>query len=81
MMVQPIIPKRRKSFALVGQIPVKIINAIAMGKPIISTNISDILKVLKGCGWIIEPNDPNNLAEMIKSVLSIIRKRWIGKGV
>ncbi len=52
-----------------------------MGKPIISTNISDILKVLKGCGWIIEPNDPNNLAEMIKSVLSIIRKRWIGKGV
>jgi glycosyltransferase involved in cell wall biosynthesis len=39
-----------------------------MAKPIIATNISDIPEILDGCGWITEPENPRQLAEIIKYV-------------
>jgi len=51
-----------------GQLPAKIFYAIAMAKPIIATNVSDIPEILDGCGWIVEPENPKQLAKTIKYV-------------
>jgi len=41
---------------------------MAMAKPIIATNVSDISEILNGCGWIIETENPRQLAETIQYV-------------
>lgn len=62
-----VIPQRRKP-ASYGQIPAKIFDAMAMAKPIVSTNIPGIKEILKDCGWIVEPEKIDNLAIAIKYV-------------
>jgi glycosyltransferase involved in cell wall biosynthesis len=52
-----------------AQIPGKIYEAMAMAKPIIATNVSDLPKILDGCGLIIEPGDVNALSEKIGYIL------------
>jgi glycosyltransferase involved in cell wall biosynthesis len=49
-------------------VPAKIFDAMAMAKPIIATNVSDIPEILDSCGWIVEPENPRQLAETIKYV-------------
>jgi len=39
---------------------------MAMAKPIISTNVSDIPEILDGVGWVVEPENPKQLAETIQ---------------
>ena len=53
-----------------GQIPAKIFDAMAMAKPIIATNVSDLPQILKGCGIVVEPEDVSGLAEKISWVFS-----------
>ena len=62
------IPQRKK-FATVGQMPVKVIDAMAMAKPIIATDVCDLPKVLDECGWIVEPENAMELAKAIEYVL------------
>jgi len=64
-----VVPQRRNS-ATIGQIPAKVFDAMAMAKPIIATNVSDLPEILEGCGWIVEPENPEKLAEAIQNVLS-----------
>ncbi|MBA7487172.1 D-inositol-3-phosphate glycosyltransferase [subsurface metagenome] len=53
-----------------AQVPGKIFEAMAMAKPIISTNVSDIPLILSnGCGMIVGPNNPKQLAEKIQYLL------------
>jgi glycosyltransferase involved in cell wall biosynthesis len=63
-----VIPQRHSS-ASVGQIPAKVFDSMAMAKPTISTNISDLPNILSGCGWIVEPEKPHQLAHTIQYVL------------
>ena len=63
-----VIPQRR-NFATMGQMPAKVFDAMAMAKPIIASNISDLPEILDGCGWIVEPENPEQLAEKIQYVL------------
>ncbi len=63
-----VIPQRNTP-STVGQIPAKLIDAMAMAKPIIATNVSDMPKILDGCGIIVEPNDVEALAERIAFLL------------
>ena len=63
-----VIPQK-KNFATVGQVPAKVFDAMAMAKPIIATNVSDLPEILDGCGWIIEPENPEKLAKTIEYVL------------
>jgi len=51
------------------QIPAKIFDAMSMAKPIIATKVSDLSNILEGCGYLIEPSRPQDLAERIKYVL------------
>lgn len=62
-----VIPQRKRSSSY-GQVPAKIFDAMAMAKPIISTDIPDISEILDGCGWIVEPENPKKLAEAIQYV-------------
>lgn len=64
-----VIPQRR-NFATIGQLPAKVVDAIAMAKPIITTNVSDPPEILDGCGWIVEPENTEQLAETIQYVLN-----------
>ena len=63
-----IVPQRMRSSAF-GQVPAKIFDAMAMGKPIVATNVCDIPYILGDCGWIVKPENPKELAETIRYVL------------
>jgi glycosyltransferase involved in cell wall biosynthesis len=62
-----VIPQRDRA-ASYAQVPAKIFDAMAMAKPIIATNVSDIPAILDGCGWIVEPENPRQLAKAIQYV-------------
>lgn len=64
-----VIPQRR-NFATIGQTPAKVFDAMAMAKPIIATNVGDLPEILEGCGWIVKPENPEELAEEIQYVLA-----------
>ena len=60
---------QRKNFATMGQMPAKVFDAMAMAKPIIVSNISDLPETLDGCGWIVKPENKEQLAETIQYML------------
>ena len=64
-----IVIPQKKSFSAIGQVPAKVFDAMAMAKPIIATKVSDLPEILKGCGWIVEPENPDMLAKTIEYVL------------
>ncbi|MHA1839041.1 MAG: glycosyltransferase, partial [Candidatus Ranarchaeia archaeon] len=66
-----VIPQE-KNFATIGQVPAKLFDAMAMAKPIISTPVSDIPKILKNCGWIVEPGNIVQLSKTIQDILGNI---------
>jgi glycosyltransferase involved in cell wall biosynthesis len=65
-----IVIPQRKSYSTIGQIPAKVFDAMAMAKPIIATDVSDLHEILKGCGLIVEPNNPLKLSEAIDYLIS-----------
>lgn len=52
-----------------AQVPAKLFDAMAMAKPIISTDISDMPEILKDCGFIAEPDNPKDVADRIEFIL------------
>jgi|APSaa5957512535_1039671.scaffolds.fasta_scaffold59090_2 glycosyltransferase involved in cell wall biosynthesis len=65
-----VLPQRKTLFAK-AQVPAKVFEAMAMGKPIISTSISDLPEILDRCGIVIEPNlDTTNLENQIKILVN-----------
>jgi glycosyltransferase involved in cell wall biosynthesis len=64
-----VIPQKR-NVASLGQMPAKVFDAMAMAKPIVATNVNDLSKVLLNCGWIVEPNDLNQLSTTIRYILN-----------
>ncbi len=64
-----IIPQRH-SMATIGQMPAKIYDAMAMAKPIVSTNVSDIPETLADCGYIVEPGNVDLLAQAVDAIFS-----------
>ncbi|MGD9874739.1 MAG: glycosyltransferase [Kiritimatiellia bacterium] len=52
-----------------SQMPCKVFEAMAMAKPIIATNVSDLPRILEGCGLIVPPNDAHGLSGMMQYVL------------
>lgn len=49
-----------------GQMPAKVFDAMALARPIVATAVSDLPSVLDGCGWIVEPGSPEQLAQAIR---------------
>jgi len=63
------IPQRLTSDSI-GQIPARLFDAMAMGKPIIATRVSDIPEVLGGCGYLVDPNEPSQLADAVLHIMN-----------
>lgn len=62
------IPQRRGPDT-VGQVPAKLFDAMALGRPIVSTRVSMIPEILDGCGLLVEPGDPEALSQAIAFLL------------
>ncbi|MDB5100588.1 MAG: hypothetical protein JWM80_5009 [Cyanobacteria bacterium RYN_339] len=52
-----------------GQMPMKMYEAMAMGLPVVSTQMSDIPHLLSGCGLVTPPGDLGQLADAIALML------------
>lgn len=59
-----VLPQRLGPYSA-GQLPNKLFEALAMGKPVISTRVSDIPQILEGCGLVVAPNDVDGLVGAI----------------
>lgn len=49
----------------VGQVPAKIFDAMALARPVVSTRVSMIPEILEGCGVLVEPGAPAELARTL----------------
>jgi glycosyltransferase involved in cell wall biosynthesis len=63
------IPQRLERGSL-AQVPAKLFDAMALGRPIVSTRVSMIPEILDGCGLVVEPGDPEALALALASLLN-----------
>jgi glycosyltransferase involved in cell wall biosynthesis len=63
-----VIVPQRASLTAQAQFPIKLTDGMAMAKPIISTRVGDIPKILAGVGYLVEPNSPEQIADQIKWV-------------
>jgi glycosyltransferase involved in cell wall biosynthesis len=63
-----VIPQRDTSVAC-AQFPMKLTDAMAMAKPILTTTVGDIPEILDGTGYMVEPSSPEELAEMLAHIL------------
>src|SRR2546430_10699219 len=48
-----------------GQVPAKLFDAMALGRPIVSTRVSMIPEILEGCGLLVEAGDVSALGAAI----------------
>ncbi len=62
------VPQRATTDTL-AQVPAKLIDAMALGRPIVSTRVSMIPEMLEGCGRVVEPGDVAALADAIAALL------------
>jgi glycosyltransferase involved in cell wall biosynthesis len=62
------VPQRATSDT-VGQVPAKLFDAMALGRPIVSTSVSMIPEILEGCGVVVAPGDVSALAAAIRRLL------------
>lgn len=64
-----VVPQRDTTIAR-AQFPMKLTDAMAMAKPIISTTVGDIPEILGETGYIIEPSNPEQLSQMLTEILN-----------
>jgi glycosyltransferase involved in cell wall biosynthesis len=60
---------QRATTDTIGQVPAKIFDAMALGRPIVSTAVSMIPEILAGCGVLVPPDNVVALATALRRVL------------
>jgi glycosyltransferase involved in cell wall biosynthesis len=60
-----VVPQRKHPTAN-AQFPIKLTDAMAMAKPILSTRVGDIPEILGDAGYLVDPNSPEQIATQIK---------------
>ena len=63
-----VVPQRESSDTR-GQVPAKLFDAMALGRPVVSTRVSMIPEILDGCGLLVEPGDVDALSAAIARLL------------
>ena len=53
-----------------SQMPCKVFEAMAMGKPIVASAVSDLPEVLDGCGHLVAPGSPDAAAHALATVFA-----------
>ena len=61
---------QRATTDTVGQVPAKLVDAMAMARPIVATSVSMIPEMLDDCGVVVPPSDPPALAKAIGEMLA-----------
>jgi glycosyltransferase involved in cell wall biosynthesis len=64
-----VVVPQRESTDTRGQVPAKLFDAMALGRPIVSTRVSMIPEILEGCGVLVAPGDVAGLAGAIGRLL------------
>lgn len=70
-----VLPQRKTIYAM-AQIPGKVFEAMAMGKPIVATRVSDLHEILQGCGLLVRTG---NVAELADNILFLLQNEDIAK--
>jgi glycosyltransferase involved in cell wall biosynthesis len=65
-----VLPQTRREPKSLGYIPCKMYEAMAMGIPVISSDLCDIPEILEGCGYVVPADDPAALQARIEHVLT-----------
>jgi len=55
---------------VISDVPISILESMALGKPVISTSVGCIPELLSGRGLVVEPNNPEKLANAMMRLLS-----------
>ena len=63
------VPQRATTDTL-AQVPAKLVDAMALARPVVSTAVSMIPEMLAGCGRVVAPGDVAALAEAIRDLLA-----------
>lgn len=53
-----------------GQLPAKLFDAMALGKPVLATKVGDIPKILEGVGVVTEPGCPQEIHEKLSTLIN-----------
>ncbi|MEM7793532.1 MAG: glycosyltransferase family 4 protein [Cyanobacteria bacterium P01_C01_bin.118] len=64
-----VVPQRDTPTAK-AQFPIKLTDGMAMAKPILSTRVGDIPKILGDTGYLVDPSAPTALATMIDTIFN-----------
>ena len=64
-----VVPQRNTPTAR-AQFPIKLTDGMAMAKPILSTTVGDIPKILGDTGYLVEPHAPDQLVTMLQTILN-----------
>jgi len=82
-----VVPQRDTSIAR-AQFPMKLTDAMSMGKPIITTTVGDIPEILGDTGYLVQPSNPGQLAKALQDILEdpqaaleqgkLARERFLG---
>jgi len=51
-----------------GQIPAKVFDALAMGRPVVASRVNDLGRILDGCGVVVPPGDVAALARALDAL-------------
>jgi glycosyltransferase involved in cell wall biosynthesis len=61
-----VVVPQRDTPAAKAQFPLKLTDAMAMGKPILSTRVGDIPEILGDTGYLVDASSPEQIADKIK---------------
>lgn len=62
-----VVPQRDTIIAR-AQFPLKLTDGMAMAKPVLSTKVGDIPEILGGTGYLVDPEQPEQIAETIELI-------------
>lgn len=61
------VPQKQRE-AAEYQFPIKLVNAMAMARPVVTTSVSNLPAAVEGCGRVVEPGAPSQLADAIEEL-------------
>lgn len=65
-----IVVPQRDTPAACAQFPLKLTDGMAMAKPVLATRVGDIPKVIADTGYLVSPDDPQEIATTITDILA-----------
>ncbi len=63
-----VVPQRNTRIAR-AQFPIKLTDAMAMAKPIVTTHVGDIPEIVGDCAYVVQPSSPLQLAAALRELL------------